>query len=248
MDSIREGPIGPREQKRPTVPLTKTTVTRNAQPVRTVNRNPVSVVVAALLISIPPSILPPATGQETEHPASGLPIPPSHLTGEDMDLALSIGAGRFVRSGLLERRADRSAAETTVFSGVEMVSDGKPDSRLAIITTYNYERHETTRRLVDLNRKTVVEEHVSSDGSAPLAQVELVAAEHLVLADSRVRELLGSSFDGVQVGFLRTGTTSPDDPLFGKRTVAASFKTERGYLVGLPLVVVNLTDAKVVLE
>ncbi len=182
----------------------------------------------------------PANAQEIDHPASGLPIPRSRLTPEEVELA-----SRIAMSGSVASRAGK-----TVLSRVKMAVGDKdePQSLLAVVTTYNYERHETSRRLIDLTRESIVWERIVSDGSAPLAQVEVEEARRLVLQDARIQGLVGSSLDGVELEFPHPIITDARHRLFGKRVVLVLFKTEDGYRSDLPAVFANLTDAEVLLE
>ena len=207
----------------------------------------------ALLLCLTASV--PANGQNIEHPASDLPIPRSRLSSEEAERAI-----RIATDGSVTRRSSAAAASTsylssspddkTVLSRVEMAigSKDKPDSVFAIVTTYNYDRHETSRRLIDLTREAVVWERIANDGSGPLAPVEMNEARRLALEDARIRGFLGASLENVDVEFLRPIIWDPEDPLFGKRIARLLFETENGYLADLPIVIANLTDAEIVLE
>lgn len=188
-----------------------------------------------------------AGGQQTGHPADGLPVPRSRLTQEELDLAIRIATRGTAAAGARSYLRETSAGKT-VLSRVEMTVGDKndPDAVFAIVTAYNYERHETSRRLVDLTRGSVVWERVYNDGSAPLAPVERDRAIRLVLGDDRVRELLGEFLDDVEVEFLLPTFTGAASPFVGKRVAMALFKTEAGYLADLPTISANLTDGTVV--
>ncbi len=197
----------------------------------------------------------PAKAQDIEHPASGLPIPRSRLTPKDVDLAIRIASNGSVSFGSPVAAASpssvrRSPTENTVLSRVEMAVGNKDESGslFALVTTYNYERHETSSRLIDLTQESIVWERIANDGSAPLAPVETDEARRLALEDPRVRGLLGSFLDGVELEFLHPTITDAGHRLFGKRVALVLFKTENGYIADLPAVFANLTDAEVVLE
>ncbi len=207
----------------------------------------------ALLLGLTASV--PADGQDIEHPASGLPIPRSRLTSEEAERAIRIatdGSVTRLSSATVASPSYQSSSpdDRTVVSGVEMVAGNKdePVSVFAIVTTYNYDRHETSRRLVDLTREAVVWERIANDGSGPLAPVEIDEAKRLALEDGRIRGFLGASPENVDIEFLRPTIRDPEDPLFGKRIAQLFFKTENDYVAGLPSVIANLTDGEIVLE
>ena len=187
------------------------------------------------------------SAQQADHPAGGLPIPRSHLTPEDRARAIRIATGVAVEPGLTP---SFSRAGRTVVSRVEMTVGDKddPESLFAIVTMYNYERHETIRRLIDLLRARIASEQVANDGSAPLAPVETDQARRLVASDSRIPQFLGASLDNVDLEFLNPLITDTRHPCFGKRVALVLFKNARGYLSGPSLVYVNLTDDAVVID
>lgn len=189
----------------------------------------------------------PASAQQADHPASGLPIPRSHLTPEERDRATRIATGGAVEPGLAR---SFSRTDRVVVSRVEMTVGDKndPDSLFAIVTMYDYERHETIRRLIDVVRGRIVSERVANDGSAPLAPVETDQARRLVLSDSRIPRLLGASLDAVDLEFLNPLITDTRHPCFGKRVALVLFRKDRGYVTGPSSVYANLTDEEVVLE
>lgn len=137
-----------------------------------------------------------------------------------------------------------------MISRVEMTVGDKadPESLFAIVTMYNYERHESIRRLIDVARARIVSERVANDGSAPLAPVETDQARRLVVGDSRIPQLLGASLDTVDLEFLNPLIADTRHPCFGKRVALVLFKKDRGYLTGPSSVYANLTDDEVVLE
>lgn len=124
----------------------------------------------------------------------------------------------------------------------------EPDSLFAVVTTYSYGTHRTTRRLIDLRRESVVWERSADDGSAPLAPVEANEAKRLALEEPRVRGLLGSSLSGVELEILHPIIGDTGHPLFGKRVALVLFKAGNDYLADLPAVFANLTDADVFIE
>ena len=238
--------------------------------------------------------------QDNTHPTSHLPVPHSHLTGEERDQAVNIGtrelrvatvslpsrssSAAIVRCstddmgygycrfdfmghsqeiskisriiGTEEPGAGLGALGTgesfdeliNVLSSVESVSDNNPNSRLAIVTIYNYKRDETIRRLVDLVQSKVVEEKVIEGSRAPLADVEKKVAEWLVLTDPRIAEFLGPDLHDVKVGMLLTTTQNPQDEFYRQRVVLTTFKTSRGYPQNLPKIFVNLTNSSVIVR
>ncbi len=201
----------------------------------------------AALVAMSALVAVPAEAQQVDHPASGLPIPRSHLTPEDRDRAIRIATGGAVEPGLAR---SPSRAGRTVVSRVEMTVGDKddPESLFAVVTMYNYTRHETIRRVIDVARARIVSERVDNDGSAPLAPVETDQARRLVLGDSRIPQLLGASLDNVDLEFLNPLITDTRHPCFGKRVALVLFRKGRGYLTGPPSVCANLTDDEVVLE
>ena len=186
-------------------------------------------------------------GQQPDDPTGGLRVPRSRLTPEELHLAIRIATTGSAQPG--SRPSGDAAGGKTVVSGVEMALGDKddPESVLAIVVTYNYERHETSRRTVDLKQKRIVREDILGDASAPLATVEKDEARRLVLANARVRELLGSHLAAVEVGFLQPTLEDAGHPYFGKRIAHALFTAGSDYL-GLPAVLVNLTDGEVLVE
>jgi hypothetical protein len=190
----------------------------------------------------------PVLAQERDHPAAGLPVPRSSLTLEEQARALGIAVPeRRVLSPLAltpeARRAD--AAPHFVVSNLEAV-DAKDESRLALVTLYEYGSGVTVQRLVDLEAGRVVAEERADNVSAPLAEVERDYAKALTLADERVARLL-APHPSVNVEFLLTLTTERDQELFGRRIVAALFRTPRGYLEH-PEVFVDLTGGRVIVR
>jgi len=141
-----------------------------------------------------------------------------------------------------------SIGNVTVLSRVESVDDNAPGSRLALVTSYNYNRNVTIRRLVDLNKNMVVHEKITDGSSAPLAKLERTFVEQLVLEDQRITSHLGEFKDQVTVEMLLTTTQNPEDPFHQKRVVSVLLKVKQGYLVNLPSIYVSLSDAKVFVE
>ena len=186
-----------------------------------------------------------AYGQSTPHPAESLPIPLSHFTESEFQRAAQLGADEAFRM-TISSLDDKSTSKLTVLSGVESVDANAPDSRLALVTSYSYERNATIRRLVDLNTNTVVSESVTEDTSAPLAEIEKSLAQFLVLRDKRIVDLLGHDVVDVSVETLLTSAFDPDDRFFRKRVVLALLKTSRGYTSNLPKIFVDLTDSQVI--
>lgn len=202
---------------------------------------------AALCLLLGIQAATPALAQNVAHPAGDLPVPRSHLTREELDLAIRVAVGGGVESPS-RRSADR-IARTVVARAQLAVGDKKePGSLHAIVTTYDYDRHRTTRSLVDLNRQETVRTRITNDASAPLAPVEMNEAGRLILEDSRVSRLLGASLNDVELEFLNPTIEDRDHPCFGKRVALVLFRTDRGYRTGLPPVFANLTDGVVVLE
>ena len=184
-------------------------------------------------------------GQSPTHPAASLPVPLSHFTESELHLAASLGAEEAYQMQLSSTDGT-STKNLTVLSSVESVDDNFPNSRLALVTSYSYDRNVTIRRLVDLNQNTVVTEHVVDDSSAPLAVLEKSIVQHLVLQDNRIADLLGNAMNDVSVEMLLTSTYDPEDRFFRKRVVMALFKTSHGYVRNMPKVLVNLSDEEVV--
>ena len=137
---------------------------------------------------------------------------------------------------------------SNVLSSVESVDDNNPNSRLAIVTIYNYQRDETIRRLVDLAQNKITKEKILGGSRAPLAHVERRVAESLVLTDPRIVALLGPDVRDVEVGTLLTTTQDPRDEFYRQRVVLTTLKTSRGYPQNLPKIFVNLTKAAVIIH
>ena len=201
--------------------------------------------ISALFLSLSTSTV--TTAQDSAHPASNLPIPRSHLTDAELSRVVQIGTSGLSLVTDPSVLREKSSGEMTVLSSVEIVDDNKPGSLLAIVTTYNYNRNETTRRLVDLVQNKVVDKQTTKGDGAPLAKVEKKAVEALVLDDPRIIKLLGPDINDVEVETLLTRTQNSEDQFYGKRVVVALLKTSRGYPQYLPKIFVNLTDSKVVI-
>ena len=202
-------------------------------------------VLPVLLSLASPSI---TYGQSSDHPASHLPIPRSHLTDSEIQQAAKLGAEGALHTLVPQPAAAMSTGNITVLSSIESVDDNTPGSRLALVTSYSYDRNVTIRRLVDLTENVVVQEQVTDDSSAPLAELEKNAVEHLVLIDDRIANLLGEDKDHVTVEMLLTRTRNRDDRFFGKRVVSVLLKIPQGYLVNIPNIYVNLSNVEVVLQ
>ena len=187
-------------------------------------------------------------GQSSDHPASHLPIPRSHLTDSEIQQAAKLGAEGALDTLVPRPVAAMSTRNITVLSSIESVDDNTPGSRLALVTSYSYDRNVTIRRLVDLTRNVIVQEQVTDDSSAPLAELEKNAIEHFVRTDDRIANLLGEVKEQVTVEMLLTRTRDRDDRFFGKRVVSVLLKTPQGYLVNLPNIYVNLSNVEVVLQ
>ena len=143
---------------------------------------------------------------------------------------------------------ERSSVKTTrVLSRVESVDDNDPTTRLAIVTTYNYDSNETTRTLVDLIKNRLLTTQTTTGVSAPLAEVERDTAEMLVLSDPHLVKYLEPDIEAVEVEMFLTRTQDHKDPFYNKRVVMVIMKTDRGYL-RLPSIFVNLTDLEVVIQ
>ena len=197
----------------------------------------------ALCLSV--SISTVSQGQNTKHPASNLPIPKSHLTEHEFVQAVNIAKNQMS----LQLCGDESPNKRTVLSGVESVSDNNSNSRLAIVTTYNYDCDTTTRQLVDLAREVVVDKRVTDGGAAPLAEGEKQIARDLVLDDPEIAkflDFLGEAKSNVKVELLLTRTQNALDQFYRKRVAVALLKTSLGYPQNMPKIVVNLTDLEVV--
>ncbi|MCY4375863.1 MAG: hypothetical protein OXC31_19075 [Spirochaetaceae bacterium] len=182
--------------------------------------------------------------QDTEHPASALPVPRSRLTDHERDQAVLVATATLAVLRVSPLDAGSSEA-TTVLSSVESVDDNNPSTRLAIVTTYDYQSNETIRSLVDLVKGELLTTRKTSGSSAPLAEIERATAERLVLSDPHITEFLEADVDGIEVELLLTRTQDPKDQFFDKRVVMALLKTRSGYL-RLPPTFVNLTDLEVV--
>jgi len=213
----------------------------------------VSVRGAASLLCLLSSV--PLSAQQVDHPADGLPNPRSRLTPAEADRAVRVATGGAVTSWSPTSAAPSSfarapAAGGTVVSSVRMTVGRKdePDSLFAVVTTYSYGTHRTTRRLIDLRRESIVWERSAADGRAPLAPVEEATAKRLALEDPRVRGLLGSSIGVVVLEILHPIIGDTGHPLFGKRVALVLFKAGHDYLAGLPAVFANLTDADIFIE
>ena len=186
-----------------------------------------------------------AYGQGSSHPAANLPVPQSHFTESEFRRAARLGAEEAF--GMRLSSVDSTSIRgMTVLSSVESVDDNSPDSRLALVTSYSYDRGATIRRVVDLANNAVVTEHVTDDSSAPLAEIEKSIVHSLVLQDRRIAELLGDSINDIAVEMLLTSSFDPDDRFFRKRVVLALLKTPQGYARNLPKIYVNLSDSTVV--
>ena len=189
-----------------------------------------------------------AQAQDAEHPARQLLIPQSHLSDRQSTIAAELGASELFRMAPASVGSILGSGERIILSSVQQVSNNDPDSFLALVTIYNYDRHETIRRLVDLNRREVVSEKVSKGGSAPLAEVEKLAAEALIRNNARIAAWPSlNDMEDVELEFLLASTPNREDPLYGQRAAAVIFKTSRGYPQTIPKVFVSLTNARVII-
>lgn len=166
------------------------------------------------------------------------------LTPEEVQVARSVAdpavRAAFVTRGPLylvavERFRDKLAEERDSLA------------RFAVVTHYRYDGDLAIRTVVSLPRRAVVRTDTAAHAPTPLAPEELARARELALADSRVRETLGSHVNDVVVEALVVRTASPRDPLFGRRVVRLLFRVGRDYMRD-PVVLVDLTAERVVVE
>ena len=193
--------------------------------------------------------------QDSDHPASDLPVPYSHLTDDDilyvtqlMD-ELTAPTFEWPKSPYpsVQPSLEQQLAEVLI-SSIDSVDDNDPDTRLAVVTTYDYKSNETTRILIDLLQREVIAERRVRGGGAPLSEIEKHVATSLVLADQSVVALLDTISDEVEeVEFLLTRTEDPEDIFYDKRVVTTLLRATDGYL-STPPIFVNLTDFEVVIE
>src|SRR5689334_7684971 len=135
------------------------------------------------------------------------------LTPVEEQLAARIaGAGAIDTAAALHPDAvsSRGTPNRVVVSRVEAVRTDS-GSRLAVVTTYQYEGNITTNRLVDLDTNTVVSERTSTDVGTPVGTVEADYARSLVLSDARIQELIAPFQGAVDIGLIPTVVTDPSD-------------------------------------
>ena len=184
--------------------------------------------------------------QDSDHPALNLPIPKSHLTSDELNLAVEIGANEvFSQNQVSILHMD---SQRIVLSDVESVDDNNPESQLALVTTYHYDTNQTIRRLVDLINSKVVNEQVIDGGSASLAEIEQVAAEFLVRENTPINDFLGAAKNELKVETILSVTKNPESQFYHKRVVLVLLKTIHGYPQFMPKIFVNLTDLEVVIQ
>jgi hypothetical protein len=190
-----------------------------------------------------------ANGQQ--HPAAGLPAPRS-LTAAEQARAINSATPR----GTVASPAQLHPGSTrlpgspgrVVVSRVQPVAVDNPTQRLAVVTTYEYDGNTTVNRLVDVETGAVLNEDRTSQGGAPIAEVESQFALQLLMADDRIRKLIDRYKGNSRFDLLLTTSEDPGNPLYGKRVVSALISTPYGYLADGPRITVNLTDATVILE
>lgn len=192
-----------------------------------------------------------ASASAQDHPAANLPIPRSSLTDAEQARAIQLANPQGSIGSAAQLHPDavssRGTPNRVVVSRVQAVGADKTDQRLAVVTLYQYEGNVTLNRLVDVNSGQVIDEDRIQGAGAPVANVEGEYARSLVMADSRVQQLIGN-IQGASVTLLLTNVSDPTNPLFGKRVVNALINTPEGYLTEVPRISVNLTDATVIVE
>ncbi|MBX9777452.1 MAG: hypothetical protein K2Y71_23990 [Xanthobacteraceae bacterium] len=168
------------------------------------------------------------------------------LTPVEEQLAARIaGAGAIEAPAALHPDAvsARGTPNRVVVSRVEAVRTDN-GSRLAVVTTYQYEGNITTNRMVDLDTNAIVSERTSTDTGTPVGTVEADYARSLLMSDARIQELIAPFQGAVDIGLIPTVITDPSDPLYGRRIVRAVINTPQGFVTGVQ-VSVNLSDATV---
>jgi hypothetical protein len=168
------------------------------------------------------------------------------LTPVEEQLAARIaGAGAIETPSALHPDAisSRGTPNRVVVSRVEAVRTDN-GSRLAVVTTYQYEGNITTNRMVDLDTNAIVSERTSTDVGTPVGAVEADYARSLLMSDARIQQLIAPFQGNVDIGLIPTVVTDPSDPLYGRRMVRAVINTPQGFVTGVH-VSVNLSDATV---
>lgn len=168
------------------------------------------------------------------------------LTPVEEQLAARIaGAGAIEAPAALHPEASgaRGGANRVVVSRVEAVRTDN-GSRLAVVTTYQYEGNITTNRMVDLDTNAIVSERTSTGVGTPVGTVEADYARSLLMSDARIQQLIAPFQGNVDIGLIPTVITDPSDPLYGRRMVRAVINTPQGFVTGVE-VSVNLSDATV---
>ena len=187
--------------------------------------------------------------QDSDHPALNLPIPKSHLTLDELNLAVEVGANEIIpQNEVLFLRMGNPVGLRIVLSDVESVDDNNPESQLALVTTYHYDTNQTIRRLVDLKKSEVVNEQVIDEGSASLAKIEKEVAEFLVRDNTQINDFLGAAKNELKVETILSVTKNPESQFYRKRVVLVLLKTSHGYPQFMPKIFVNLTDLEVVIQ
>lgn len=121
------------------------------------------------------------------------------------------------------------------------------NERHAIARHFRYEGNLTILTYVNLSSKKVLNVESIAHVPARLSVEEFEIAKGLALSDERVRKQLGTDSDKIDIEPLVFHSSSPEDPMFGRRAVRLLFRIERDYL-SAPVVVVDLTDRKVIIE
>jgi len=140
----------------------------------------------------------------------------------------------------------------TYFTGVELLrvkqdDDTSSAERHAVVSHFRYEGNLTILTYVDLSKKEIVGVESVENVPARLSLEEFEIAKGLALSDPRVKEQLGSDMNGIVTEPLVVHSASPEDPMFGRRLVRLLFRIDRDYL-SKPIVIVDLTDRKVIIE
>lgn len=125
--------------------------------------------------------------------------------------------------------------------------EGQEGKRLAKITHYRYDGDLSIFTLIDLAAASTRQMEVVPHQPVPFSVEEYQAASQLVLADPRVRAVLGERVEKVKVEGLALRTADSKDRYFGHRVLRMLFKYDNDYITR-PIAMVDLTTQMVIVE
>jgi hypothetical protein len=134
-------------------------------------------------------------------------------------------------------------------SKIEVFRDpgDRASPRRAFVTHYRYEDNAALRTIIDLDRRKVLDVEVLADFPTPLAPQEAARAVELASAHPEVKKLLAGS-KGITLEALPVHSSIEGEPAYKHRVVNIFFREGGYYLMGAPLVDVDLTTETVLVK